>query len=201
MTAFHLSALPAELSWLQSPVAWNADAGDQLTIAAGPVTDWFIDPAGGPRKDDAPSALFAPPTNEFTLSARVRVAFAATYDAGALLVRVSDEVWAKLCFEYSPQRHPIVVSVVTRGVSDDCNSAQLEEDAVFLRVTRPGAAFAFHYSLDGRRWQLVRYFALADAPQLRLGFSAQSPTGSGCSVVFSHIRYTPAAVSDLRGGD
>jgi regulation of enolase protein 1 (concanavalin A-like superfamily) len=200
MNDFHLMVLPAPLSWLGDPVAWNADADEQLTIQAGPQTDWFSDPSGAQRKDDAPVALFASADQEFTLSARVQVAFAATFDAGALLVRVRDDLWAKLCFEYSPRGQPMVVSVVTRGASDDCNSAQHEGDSVFLRITRREAIFAFHYSLDGRFWQLVRYFTLGDAPHLQAGFSAQSPTGSGCIAVFSQIRYAPTAVADLRNG-
>ena len=200
MNDLQLATIPAELSWLRDPVAWRVDAGDQLTIHAGPVTDWFSDPSGAQPKDDAPSALFTSADQEFTLSARIQVAFAATFDAGALLVRVGDDLWAKLCFEYSPQGHPMIVSVVTRGVSDDCNSTQIGSDIVFLRITRRGLIFAFHYSLDGRLWQLVRYFTLGAAPSLSVGFCAQSPTGSGCAVVFSQIRYSPTAVSDLRGG-
>jgi regulation of enolase protein 1 (concanavalin A-like superfamily) len=179
---------------------WNVDADEQLTIQAGATTDWFSDPAGAQRKDDAPSALFASADQEFTLSARVRVAFASTFDAGALLAHVRDDVWAKLCYEYSPQGQPMIVSVVTRDVSDDCNSSTLAEDSVFLRITRRQAILAFHYSLDGHVWQLVRYFTLGDAPRMSLGFSAQSPTGSGCVAVFSQIRYSSTAVSDLRSG-
>lgn len=201
MPDFHLAALPAPLSWLRDPVTWNVDANDQLTFQAGPATDWFSDPAGNQRKDDAPSALFVSADQEFTLSARIQVAFAATFDAGALLVRVQDDLWAKLAFEYSPQRQPMIVSVVTRGASDDCNSAQVDGDSVFLRITRREGIFAFHYSLDGRLWQLVRYFTLGDAPRLSVGFSAQSPTGSGCAAVFSQIHYTSTAISDLRSGD
>ena len=201
MMAFHLTTLPAELSWRHNPVAWNVDAEEQLTMKAGAATDWFNDPAGASRKDDAPSALFVSTDQRFTLSARVSVTFASTFDAGALLACVSDDVWAKLCFEYSPQRQPMVVSVVTRGVSDDCNSAPLTGDSVFLRITRRETTLAFHYSLDGLLWQLVRYFSLGDAPQMALGFSAQSPTGSGCVAAFAQIRYSPSAVSDLRNGE
>jgi uncharacterized protein len=200
MTDFHLTTIPAQLSWLHNPVVWSVDSDDQLTIQAGPATDWFSDPSGAPRKDDAPSALFASAGQEFALGARVQVAFASTFDAGALLVHVRDDLWAKLCFEYSPQGQPMVVSVVTRGVSDDCNSAQIEGDSVFLRITRHEPIFAFHYSLDGRLWQLVRYFTLGDTPRLSAGFSAQSPTGTGCTAVFSQIRYASTAVSDLRSG-
>jgi uncharacterized protein len=200
VTTFHLTTIPAELSWRRSPVMWNVDADEQLTIQAGATTDWFSDPAGAQRKDDAPSALFASADQEFTLSARVRVAFASTFDAGALLAHVRDDVWAKLCYEYSPQGQPMIVSVVTRDVSDDCNSSTLAEDSVFLRITRRQAILAFHYSLDGHVWQLVRYFTLGDAPRMSLGFSAQSPTGSGCVAVFSQIRSSSTAVSDLRSG-
>jgi regulation of enolase protein 1 (concanavalin A-like superfamily) len=195
-----MAALPVALSWVHHPFAWTVESEDQLTIQAGAATDWFSDPAGSQRKDDAPCALFASSDNEFTLSAHVRVDFASTFDAGTLQVRVQDDVWAKLCFEYSPQHQPIIVSVVTRGVSDDCNSARIEEGAVFLRITRRDVILAFHYSLDGRLWHLVRYFTLGDAPHLRIGLSAQSPTGGGCTAVFSQIRYSPTAVADLRSG-
>ena len=34
------------------------------------------------------------------------VDFAATYDAGVLVLHERDDLGAKLCFEYSPQREP-----------------------------------------------------------------------------------------------
>jgi hypothetical protein len=34
-----------------------------------------------------------------------------------------DALWAKLCFELSPQHQPMIVSVVTWGTSGDCNAA------------------------------------------------------------------------------
>ena len=127
--------------------------------------------------------------------------FAATYDAGTLFVYVHDALWAKLCFEYSPQQQPMIVSVVTRGVSDDCNSVCVEDNSVYLRVYRQGEVLAFHYSLDGHYWHFVRHFSLGDAGQLRIGFSTQSPTGQGCRASFSEIRYTPGTLSDLRNGE
>src|SRR5262249_4660021 len=146
MNDLRLETIPVELSLLGDPVAWSVDAGDQLTIQAGPMTDWFSDPAGAPPKDDAPMALFTSADQEFTLSARVQVAFPATFDAGALVVRARDDLWAKLCFEYSPQGQPMVVSVVTRSLSDDCNSAQIDGDSVYLRITRRASIVVFHYS-------------------------------------------------------
>ena len=61
-----------------------------LLVTAGPRTDWFVDPqqSAGPRLD-AP-ALVGDPSGEFLLSARVTVDFAATYDAGVLMLHASD---------------------------------------------------------------------------------------------------------------
>ena len=59
---------------------------------------------------------------DFLFQARVEVQVGESFDAGVLVVWLDETTWAKLCFEYSPQREPMVVSVVTRGTSDDCNS-------------------------------------------------------------------------------
>jgi Uncharacterized conserved protein len=87
-----------------------------LFILAGAKTDWFSDPAGNYAKDNAPCALVTLPDDAFLLSAKVSVEFASAFDAGVLQIRATDDRWAKLCFEYSPQRRPMIVSVVTRGV-------------------------------------------------------------------------------------
>jgi regulation of enolase protein 1 (concanavalin A-like superfamily) len=137
---------------------------------------------------------------DFVLAADVEVAFAATFDAGALVLWQDERTWAKLCLEYSPEREPMIVSVVTRGTSDDCNSAVVEGSNALLRVARIGRAVAFHVSLDGQRWELVRHFRFdADAPLV--GFEAQSPRGEGCAATFSRIRFEARTLGDLRSGE
>ncbi len=200
MSKFTVPTIPADLDWQIPPLNWQLDSASTLTIAAGPKTDWFIDPNGSFRIGNAPNALFVTQDADFLLSAQVTVDFAATYDAGVLRIHERDDVWAKLCFEYSPQGHPTIVSVVTRGFSDDCNSVQITGNTVYLRLARIGSAFAFHYSLDGRYWSLVRYFTLGTLQNPSFGFSCQSPTGQGCTAAFADIQYQPRTLTDLRGG-
>jgi regulation of enolase protein 1 (concanavalin A-like superfamily) len=196
-----IPSLPVKLSWKNEPVEWSVEKGGRMRIVAGAKTDWFIDPAGGSSHCNAPVALFAPSETTFLLSARVAVDFAATYDAGVLFAHAGDTNWAKLCFEYSPRHQPMIVSVVTRGVSDDCNSAVVGEAPVYLRLSRRGRAFAFHFSLDGRSWELVRHFSLGETGTPSIGFSAQSPTGERCAATFSEIEYLPGRTVDLRSGE
>jgi regulation of enolase protein 1 (concanavalin A-like superfamily) len=157
----------------------------------------FVSPQGDPPVLNAP-ALVGRVDGDFTLRARVQVEFAASYDAGALLLYGDEGRWAKLCFEFSPQREPMVVSVVTRGVSDDANGAVVDGDTVWLRVARVGSAYAFHSSLDGKTWSFARHFALDG--ELEVGFEAQSPTGEGCAVRFDEIRFDKRTLQDLRDG-
>ena len=193
-----LPGIPGVLTWTNGPVLGRYDAHG-LHMTAGSQTDLFVDPEGTVAKDNSPRLTFVPDPR-FTLSAHVHVDFAATYDAGVLLLYVDAQHWAKLCFEYSPQAEPMIVSVVTNGVSDDCNAVPLTRRDVYLRVTRIGNAFAFHYSENGELWRLVRHFALHETANLVTGFSSQSPTGEGCHARFADIRYAPVAVTELRTG-
>jgi regulation of enolase protein 1 (concanavalin A-like superfamily) len=190
--------LPFELTWLSEPRHWSIDAG-RLTIEAGALTDWFVDPAGDADPVLNAPALVGSVAGDFMLSAYVSVEFGATFDAGVLMLHASESCWAKLCLERSPEGRPMVVSVVTQGHSDDCNSAALEHESAWLRVARLGTAYAFHRSTDGQRWQLVRYFRLP-APNASVGFEAQSPLGEGCRATFAEIRFEHGRLADLRGG-
>lgn len=200
MTSFTLESVPIEFTWLNAPVYYEAKTGTSLDITAGPVSDWFHNPGSSTVNKNAPVALFKPSGGNFLLSAKVTVEFKYTYDAGVLFLFVKDDIWAKLCFEFSPLKEAMVVSVVTRGRSDDCNSAVISNHTVYLRVYRQGNAVAFHYSTDGRYWHFVRHFTLGDLTDLRVGFAAQSPTGKGCTVHFSEIDFQYGSRSDLRNG-
>ena len=199
--SFTLASVPESLTWRNEPSQSTSDTQQQLSITTGTQTDWFIDPAGEHVKDNAPIALLVPPDSTFCFQAKITVEFAAMYDAGTLFVHVHDALWAKLCFEYSPQQQPMIVSVVTRGVSDDCNSVSVGDHSVYLRVYRQSDVLAFHYYLDGHYWHFVRHFSLGNVEQLRVGFSTQSPMGQVCQAIFSEIRYIPSALSDLRNGE
>jgi regulation of enolase protein 1 (concanavalin A-like superfamily) len=191
--------MPMQLRWLVPAVSWRAD-GSSLALEAAGRTDWFIDPSGAADPVLNAPALIGEAAGDYLFSARVRVRFAATFDAGALMLHVGERVWAKLCFEYSPQREPMIVSVATRGASDDANGFVVEGEEAWLRIARLGPAFAFHASTDGHAWRLVRHFSLGEGVEPAVGFVAQSPTGEGCAVSFDEIRFEPGRLDDVRSG-
>ena len=204
VAALKLPSLPFPLEPTGSPPPGCRVQHGVLTLTAEANTDLFVDPAGAEFGDvpDAGRFVGLPQAGDFTLAAQVSVEFASMYDAGVLLLHARERHWAKLCFEYSPQLRPTAVTVVTRGTSDDCNSFEVDGNSLWLRITRSGAAWAFHASVDGSWWRLLRYFALGgDAAELvQVGFMAQSPTGQGCAATFDHIDFQPGAPKNLRDG-
>lgn len=199
-TTVTIPGIPSALHWRGAPAAWTLAGSQVLTFSAGPRTDWFIDPDGSATITNAP-ALLTPVNGPCQLKARVRVEAKATFDAGVLVAYQSDTVWAKLCFELSPQGQLTIVSVVTKGTSDDCNSVPVSGDSIYLRLTKLEAAYAFHYSGDGKQWNLVRYFSLGGGKEAHIGFIVQSPTGNGCSAHFSETAFVPQGLKSIRSGE
>ena len=201
MTDLVLPGVPFPLEPSGSPAVQAVVSAGMLTLTGGAKSDLFIDPAGEEgARPDAGRLTGLPGDRDFTLAAQVSVRFANVFDAGVLLLYLSERRWAKLCYELSPQRRPTAVTVVTRGTSDDSNSFETAGGPLWLRITRSGRAWAFHASEDGAWWRLLRYFTLGEASGARVGFLAQSPTGQGCTAVFDSIMYKPVAPTDLRDG-
>ena len=193
-----IGTLP-HLTWApQRGTARYDEPAGELTLVAEPGVDWSNDSLGAGTQTDATLLGFEAPA-EFSLSARLRVVGQrTTFDAGVLALWSDADHWAKLCFEYSPDGHPMVVSVVTNDFSDDCNSTLVTTDAVYLRVTRTGAAWAFHASTDGASWNFVRLFRLNAAGPIRVGFLSQAPMGEACVARFDEIRFSHDVPQNLR---
>jgi len=188
-----------ELGWHVTPTGPSEVGDAAIAFAAGPRTDLFVDPGGAEAQAGAP-LLLGRPSGDFRLSARVSAKLAATFDAAALVVWASPTSWGKLALEYSPQREPTIVSVVTRGVSDDANSFAIRDPVAWLRLSRRGETIAFHASIDGLWWSLVRYCTFDGAGDAYAGFLVQSPTGEGAHGRFDRIEWSDEPVRELRDG-
>jgi len=185
-----LDGVPGPLTWQHAPAQWKIENGKTLSITADKQTDWYASAMGGAPSDNSARLLFKP-TEDFALSAKVNVDFHSQWDAGVLVLYVNDEVWAKFCLEMTIEKHPAIVSVVTRGLSDDNNSIAINGSSVYLKIAKVGHAIYFFASEDGKNWSVIRIFSLGEKLDLRAGFSSQAPVGDRCTTTFTEIDYRP----------
>jgi regulation of enolase protein 1 (concanavalin A-like superfamily) len=198
-TQLRLEGLPGQLTWRNSPKASHIEGGKVLSISSGPKTDWFVDPFDGTVAKSAPTLWFTP-GNTYVLNTKVQVQFTSKWDAGALMLWADEHHWAKLSFELSPEKQPTIVTVVTRGFSDDCNSVAVQGDTVYLQIARTGSTYVFYYASDGENWRILRTFRLDTQRAVSVGFEAQSPDGTGATAIFFDVHYSPKKIANVYTG-
>lgn len=172
-------------------------SGDAVRIESPPGSDFFIDGGSGAEKTNAPF-YYTEIEGDFILRCLVQPRFEGTYDAGCLCAYESAVKWIKLAFERTDLGYESVVTVVTDGLSDDCNGERIGETAVWLQMVRKGSQWCLHHSNDGIAWKMSRYFSMAMAGTIKIGVMAQSPTGGGCTVDFRHLAVTRDVYGDIR---
>lgn len=177
-----------------------------LTVYASAQTDYFNSPVKEngffPNPVANASLYYTELTGDFVFKTKVELEFKNFYDAAALLVYENENVWAKLALENSdlPCRKPAVVSVVTNRISDDCNGPVMDGNSVWFQISRVDDCFAFHYSVDGLEYNMVRVFTLPVGQTVKVGFEAQAPMGEGGNRYYSEISIENKRVENIRAG-
>lgn len=177
-----LPSIPYNLFWENKPLSYTV-AGKGIIITAGEKTDMFRDPNVTYNTDNAPK-LFFHADSDFVFSASIEHSFSNKWDGGALFIKQDSLNWVKFCFEKDYTGARRVVSVVTKNISDDCNSVEIKTNKVFFKIAKANNVVTLYYSLEGSKWFLVRHLQFDLHQPLQVGFLAQSPTGKFCKVSF-----------------
>lgn len=177
-------------------------AGDSVTIKAGAKQDYFNDPDGKLSNNTAPVLLTkVDNTRPFTFVAKVAPEFAATYDAGALYLFVTEKLWQKFAFERDERGTTRVVSVRTIDTSDDANHDPVSDKSTYLKLSSDTKTVGLYHSRDNKTWHLARLYKNSYPATVWLGLSAQSPLGDGSSSMFTAPVLTKESVKDFRLGN
>jgi regulation of enolase protein 1 (concanavalin A-like superfamily) len=189
-----LPAIPHPLFWENKPKSFSI-RGNQITIEAGEKTDMFSDPNATYNTDNVPKLLFSADSS-FVLSCAIEHGFVNKWDGGAIVLKSDSLDWIKFCFEKDYTGARRVVSVVTRNISDDCNSIAMDTNSVFFKMAKADNVITCYCSKDGIEWLLIRHFQFEAKPGFKVGFLAQSPAGTNCEVKFSNISYQATKIKD-----
>jgi regulation of enolase protein 1 (concanavalin A-like superfamily) len=170
---------------------------DKVFIKSTNRSDFFCNPVDGVSISNAPF-YYREIERDFLISARVKPAFKSTYDACTIFVYSDEKHWLKTAFENTDFGTHAIVTVATNNYSDDANSVNIKEDDVYLQIIRKGDVFACHYSTNGKDFYMARLLRLALPATVKVGISAQSPTGEGQIMEFSNLKITKTLPKDIR---
>ena len=189
-----------EFQWMNAPKSFVIDNGI-LKILAGKGTDFFNNPEDSTVTASAP-LLFREITGDFVATALVSPDFASQWNAVALMLHIDEHHWIKYAFENSDATGKSIVSVVTKGVSDDANGVILNDrDQIWLRMIRKGDLFAMFWSLDGDSYKMTRLTRMPNAERVRIGIEAQSPVGEPVIHEIKFFGVEQKTVEDMRKGE
>lgn len=193
-----IPGIPKAAQWVNPPTAF-AITHQGLEIVASEATDKYIAADGSFLTDSANRLVFeADP--DFILSASISHPFDNKWDAGGLILEGDAENWIKFCFEKDYTGAHRVVSVVTKGMSDDSNSIAFGTHAAYFQMAKIGDVVFLYASETGRDWYLVRIVNFKFDGKLQIGFLAQTPEGKSNRVAFRQIKYSPTAMKDFWKG-
>ena len=193
-----------EFKWLNESEIKKS--GNRIEIIAPPKTDFFCGSIDECEEGMLPESLCNAPyyyteiEGDFVLTVKVSHDFKDTYDSASVMVMKDLKCWAKCCFELTDFGAHAAVSVVTKGDSDDANGCNIEGNTAWLKVCRVGNNFAFHYSVDGKSFYMMRYFYLPVGPVVKVGLLAQAPTGSGGLRIYEDLSVETKTVKNIRAG-
>ena len=189
-----INSIPYGMFWENKAEKFSLN-NNEMVMVAGEKTDMFRDPNVTYNTDNAPKLLFRP-DNDFILIASIEHSFSSKWDGGAIVLKQDSLNWIKFCFEKDYTGAKRVVSVVTKNISDDCNSVEIKTNKVFYKLAKADNVITLYYSPDGKKWFLIRHLQFDTDKHLTLGFLAQSPTGKKCEVKFSNISYQAKKIKD-----
>lgn len=141
--------------------------------------------------------------NFFTLTVKITPNFiqTGTYNAGVLYIYVNDSLYQKQCFEeYERGKHRLV-TVRTKGTSDDNKNDIVKQGFVYMKISTDTKTVASYYSLDNQNWLMVRLYKNDYSQTIWVGSSAQCPMDTGNPSNFEDIRPDQNSVSDFRMGN
>lgn len=187
----------SELEWMNHPKSFLVN-NNSLHITVGKGTDFFNNPEDGAAVGTAPY-LHKIVTGDFVAKALVQPDFSSQWNAAALMVHLDSLNWIKFAFENSDATGPSIVSVVTRGTSDDANGVILnDEHMVWLAIARKGNIYSMHWSVDGENYNMTRLTSMPNQDSVKIGLEAQSPAGDSATHQIHFFEVKKRTVANLR---
>jgi hypothetical protein len=174
------------MKWMNEPTSWDIN-GRTITVKTSPKTDFWRKTHYGFIRDNG-HFYYQEVLGDFVAEVKVTGEYRDLYDQAGLMVRLDESTWLKCGIEFVGGERQIS-AVVTRDVSD-WSVMPMPKDAksIFMRVSRKGSTVEALYSLDGKKYNMLRLAYLTEESKLKVGIMCASPDGDGYDVVFEDFQ-------------
>ncbi len=191
------SEVLAGMTWMNEPQSFQVENGT-LAIFAAKETDYFNNPEDSSVVGTAPY-LYQEVEGDFVAKTLVEPDFSSQWNAVAMIVYIDSLNWIKFAFENSDATGASIVTVVTKGTSDDANGVILDgESSVWLAIARKGNIYSMHWSVDGKDFKMARLTSMTDQQVVSIGVEAQCPVGPSATHRIHYFDIEKRTVDNLR---
>ena len=189
--------LVSNSEWLNNPDSYVI-SDSSLSVIVSEGTDFFNNPEDGSAVGTAP-LLYRELGEDFVAYALVEPDFTSQWNAVSMMVYLDSLNWIKFAFESSDATGPSIVSVVTKGTSDDANGVVLNEiDRVWLAIIRKDNIYSMHWAINGEEYNLARLTKMPDYGPVKIGIEFQSPVGEKATHTLHYFHMEERTVENLR---
>ena len=173
------------MQWLNEPIKWDIQ-NDTITVISTRNTDFWRTTHYGFIRDNG-HFYYQQVTGNFIVEVKVSGKYRDLYDQAGLMVRLDHNNWLKCGIELVEGIQQ-VSAVVTRDYSD-WSIVPMSDDpaAIWLRITRQDEAIKIYYSLDAKKYTMLRMAYLTSVEALDVGIMCASPQGKGFKTTFEQF--------------
>ena len=173
----------SKMNWFNEPNAWNIESSSKMTMQIPGQTDYWRVSHYGFTVDDAPF-YYAVYGGEFEAKVKITGEYVTTFDQMGLMLRIDHENWIKAGVEFVNNKQN--VSTVVTHKTSDWSVVELDNAPkhIWIKAVRKLDAVEVLYSLDDKKYTMLRTCWLQDNCPVMVGLMGASPDGKGFTAIF-----------------
>lgn len=178
-----------KMNWFNEPEKWEVKDKKTFKMFVPAQTDYWRIAHYGFTVDDAPF-YYATYGGEFEVKVKMTGNYVTTFDQLGIMLRINEENWIKAGVEFVNGKQN--VSAVVTHKTSDWSVVELEKAprSLWMKAVRKLDAVEIFYSLDDKKYTMIRTCWFKDNTPVMVGLVGASPDGKGFDAVFEDFKVT-----------
>lgn len=179
-----------KMNWFNEPEHWSIQNKNTFKMSVPGKTDYWRISHYGFTVDDAPF-YYATYGGEFETKVKITGNYVTTFDQMGIMLRIDHENWIKAGVEFVNGKQN--VSAVVTHKTSDWSVVELEKAprAIWIKAVRKLDAVEISYSLDDKKYTMIRTAWFKDNCPVMVGLVGASPDGKGFDAIFEDFKVIP----------